>query len=251
VRGAPERRSRSGLVLPTLVAVGAIATFIGLGTWQVQRKAWKEGLIESLEQRLSAAPADLPPRERWAKLDAATDEFRHVKFFAAFVPGAEALVYTSGSALRRDVSGPGYWAFAPAQLATGGIVVVNRGFVPEGRQDPATRAVPTAAGRADFVGAMRWPEPRGMFSAKDDPARNVWFTRDPAGIAAAKGWGEVAPFYIELESPQPPGELPRAGPLTVNLRNEHLQYAITWYGLALVVAVMFVYWVRGRAVRTA
>jgi surfeit locus 1 family protein len=90
-----------------------------------------------------------------------------------------------------------------------------------------------------------------MFSAKDDPARNVWFTRDPAGIAAAKGWGEVAPFYIELESPQPPGGLPRAGPLTVNLRNEHLQYAITWYGLALVVAVMFVYWVRGRAVGTA
>ena len=98
---------------------------------------------------------------------------------------------------------------------------------------------------------MRWPESRGMFSAKDDPARNVWFTRDPTGIAAAKGWGEVAPFYIELESPQPPGGLPRAGPLTVNLRNEHLQYAITWYGLALVVAVMFVYWVRGRAVRTA
>jgi surfeit locus 1 family protein len=237
--------------LPTLVALGAIATFIGLGTWQVQRKAWKEALIESLDQRLSAAPADLPPRERWAKLDPAKDEFRHVKFSAAFVPGAEALVYTSGSALRSDVSGPGYWTFAPAQVATGGIVVVNRGFVPEGRQDPVTRAVATAAGRADFVGVMRWPESRGMFSAKDDPARNVWFTRDPAGIAAAKGWGEVAPFYIELESPQPPGGLPRAGPLTANLRNEHLQYAITWYGLAFVVAVMFVYWVRGRGARTA
>jgi SURF1 family len=99
VKRAPERRSRSGLVLPTLVAVGAIATFIGLGTWQVQRKAWKEGLIESLEQRLSAAPADLPPRERWAKLDAATDEFRHVKFFAA-------LVYTSGSHCAATSLGP-------------------------------------------------------------------------------------------------------------------------------------------------
>lgn len=251
MRGAPERRSRPGLVLPTLVALVAIATFIGLGTWQVQRKAWKEALIANLERRFSAAPADLPPRERLAKLDPATDEFRHVKFSAAFVPGAEALVYTSGSALRSDVSGPGYWVFAPAELATGGIVVVNRGFVPEGRQDPARRAVATAAGRADFVGVMRWPESRGMFSAKDDPARNVWFTRDPAGIAGAKGWGEVAPFYIELESPQPPGGLPRAGPLTVNLRNEHVQYAITWYGLALVVAVMFVYWVRGRGARTA
>lgn len=188
MRGAPERRSRSGLVLPTLVAVGAIATFIGLGTWQVQRKAWKEGLIESLEQRLSAAPADLPPRERWAKLDAATDEFRHVKFFAAFVPGAEALVYTSGSALRRDVSGPGYWAFAPAQLATGGIVVVNRGFVPEGRQDPATRAVATAAGRADFVGAMRWQSLAVCFLQRMIPPATSGSRATPPGLQLRLNW---------------------------------------------------------------
>jgi surfeit locus 1 family protein len=251
VKGAPARRLRSGLVLPALLALLAIVTFIGLGTWQVQRKAWKEALVESLEQRLSAAPVDLPPRNRWAKLDPAKDEFRHVKFSAAFVPGADALVYTTGSALRSDVSGPGYWVFAPAQLAAGGIVLVNRGFVPEGRQDPAARAVATAAGRADLVGVMRWPESRGVFSPKDDPVRNLWFTRDPAGIAAAKGWGEVAPFYVELESPQASGGLPRAGPLTANLRNEHLQYAITWYGLAMVVAVMFGYWLRGRAARAA
>ncbi len=251
MKGAPARRLRSDLVLPAVFALVAIVTFVGLGTWQMQRKAWKEGLIESLEQRLSAPPVDLPSRERWAKLDPAKDEFRHVKFSAAFVSTAEALVYTSGSALRRDVSGPGYWVFAPAQLTTGGIVVINRGFVPEGRQDPATRAVATVAGTADFVGVMRWPESRGVFSAKDDPAHNLWFTRDPAGIATAKGWGEVAPFYVELESPQPSSGLPRAGPLTATLRNEHLQYAITWYGLASVVAVMFAYWLRGRAARAA
>jgi surfeit locus 1 family protein len=251
VKGAPARRLRSGFVLPALLALLAIVTFIGLGTWQLQRKAWKEALIESLEQRLSAAPVDLPPRNRWAKLDPAKDEFRHVKFSAAFVPGADALVYTTGSALRGDVSGPGYWVFVPAQLEAGGIVLVNRGFVPEGREDPATRAVATAAGGADMVGVMRWPESRGLFTPRDDPVRNLWFTRDPAGIAAAKAWGEVAPFYVELESPQPSGGLPRAGPLTANLRNEHLQYAITWYGLALVVAVMFVYWLRARAARTA
>jgi cytochrome oxidase assembly protein ShyY1 len=97
-----------------------------------------------------------------------------------------------------------------------------------------------------MVGVMRWPEPRGMFSPKDEPARNLWFVRDPVGIASAKGWGDVAPFFVELESPQPPGGLPRAGALKVNLRNEHLQYAITWYGLALVVAVMFAVWLYGR-----
>ena len=248
---ALARPLRSGLAVPAVVALVAVATFIGLGSWQLQRKAWKEALIESLEQRLSAPAGDLPARERWASLVPANDEFRRVKFSAAFVPGAEALVYTSGSALRSDVSGPGYWVFAPARVASGGLVVVNRGFVPEGRQDPATRVAGATAGDADLVGVMRWPESRGAFLPQDDPGRNLWFVRDPIAIAAAKSWGEVAPFFIELESPQPPGGLPRAGALKVNLRNEHLQYAITWYGLALVVVVMFGLWFSGRARRSA
>jgi surfeit locus 1 family protein len=247
VKTAPgRRRARAGLLVPAVFALAAFAAFVGLGTWQVQRKAWKEALIATLERRLSAVPVELPPRESWGQLDPAQDEFRRVRFSGAFVPGAEALVYTSGSALRNDVAGPGYWVLAPVRLAAGGVVVVNRGFVPEGRQDPATRAAGAITGRAAMVGVMRWPEPRGMFSPKDEPARNLWFVRDPVGIASARGWGDVAPFFVELESPQPPGGLPRAGALKVNLRNEHLQYAITWYGLALVVAVMFAVWLYGR-----
>jgi surfeit locus 1 family protein len=251
VKVAPARPLRSDLVLPALFALVAIAVFIGLGTWQIQRKAWKEALIERLEQRLSAPPIDLPPRERWAKLDPANDEFRRVKFSAVFVQGAEALVYTSGSALRSDVLGSGYWVFAAARLAGGGLVVVNRGFVPEGRQDAPTREARVSPSPAELLGVMRWPESRTVFSPNHDPGRNLWFVRDPAAIAAAKGWGDVAPFYVELESPQPPSGLPRPGPLKPNLRNDHLQYAITWYGLALVVAGMFVFWLTGRAARTA
>jgi surfeit locus 1 family protein len=246
VSGAPTRRLRAGLAVPALFALAAFVTFVGLGTWQIQRKAWKEALIATLEQRLSAAPVDLPPREQWGRLDPAKDEFRHVKFFAAFVPGAEALVYAGSSALRSDVSGPGYWVLAPARLSAGGLIVINRGFVPEGRQDPATRSGSEIVGNAELVGVMRWPEPRGTFSPKDQPERNLWFVRDPVAIASAKGWGDVAPFFIELESPQPPGGLPRAGALKVSLRNEHLQYAITWYGLAVVVVVMFAFWLRAR-----
>src|SRR5262249_17468207 len=83
------------------------------------------------------------------------DEFRRVKFSAAFVPGAEALVYTSGAAVRSDLSGPGYWEFAPVQLGPGGVVVVNRGFVPGGRKDLATRAAGAATGRSSVVGVLR------------------------------------------------------------------------------------------------
>ncbi len=237
-------RSRTSLALPIMFMCAALATLVGLGTWQLQRKAWKEALIDTLETRLAAAPADLPTRERWPGLDPATDEFRRVKFAAAFVPDEEALVYTSGSAFRSDVSGPGYWVFAPARLAGGGTVVVNRGFVPEGRQDPASRD--TTKGLHEMVGVLRWPEVAGWFAPGHDAARNLWFVRDPLTIAAAKGWVGVAPFYVELESPQPPGGLPQSGPLNVRLRNEHLGYAITWYGLAVVAIVMFAFWLHAR-----
>ena len=97
-----------------------------------------------------------------------------------------------------------------------------------------------------MVGVLRWPEVAGWFAPSHDTARNLWFVRDPLAIAAAKGWTGVAPFYVELESPQPPGGLPQPGPLKVRLRNEHLGYAITWYGLAVVVIVMFAFWLYAR-----
>ncbi len=147
---------------------------------------------------------------------------------------------------RSDVSGPGYWVFAPARSEAGALIVVNRGFVPEDRRDSATRGAGRLSGSVDLIGAMRWPERRGWFVPADSPAQNVWFLRDHVAIAADKGWGEVAPFFIELEGPQPPGGLPRASALKVNLRNEHLQYAITWYGLAAALTVMFLFWLRGR-----
>jgi len=245
------RQLRTGLVVPTIFALVALATFVGLGTWQIQRKAWKEELINDLEQRLTAAPQPLPTRAEWSKLDPNSDEFRKVRFSATLGPGAEALVYTGGSALRGDASGPGYWVSAPARLASGDTVVVNRGFVPEGRQDPATRKAGELAGPVEMVGVMRWPEPRGAFAPADDPAKNLWFVRDQNAMAAAKGWGDkssgpVAPFFVELESPQPPGGLPHPDTLKPNLRNEHLQYALTWYGLAAVVVAMFAFWLRSR-----
>jgi surfeit locus 1 family protein len=239
-------RLRTGVAVPTLFALTAVLAFIGLGTWQLERKSWKEALIATLERRLAASPIELPPRARWPSLDAAEDEFRRVKFSAEFVPGQEALVYGGGSALRSDVSGPGYWVFAPARLANGNLVVVNRGFVPLGLRDPKGHSTGEWSGVLELIGVMRWPQPRPLFAAKDDPGGNLWFVRDQRLIAAAKGWGEVAPFYVELESPQPIGGVPRAGVLKANLRNHHLQYAMTWYSLAVVVVVMFGFWLRGR-----
>ncbi len=243
-RPTPTRGSRLGLAVRSLFALAVFIALLGLGFWQLERKAWKEGLVDMLTARLAAFPTDIPPRERWDKLDPADQEFRRVAFSGEFLPNEEALVYTNGSAFRGDVSGPGYWVMAPLRLTGGSIVVINRGFVPEGRQDAAARAESDVTGIVDLVGVMRWPEPRGWFTPTAQLDRNLWFVRDHNDIASKKRWGRVAPFFVELESPQPSGGLPRAGALSINLRNQHLGYAITWFGLAASLAVIFVIWLR-------
>lgn len=244
--GAHSRRSPAGVVGPGIATLIVFLVLIGLGNWQLDRKAWKEGLIATLGQRLAAAPSELPPLQLWAGLTAAADEFHRVRFAAQLLPHEEALVFTSGSPFRPDLSGPGYWVFAPARLAGGGLIVVDRGFVPEGRQDKATRTAGEVDAVTDMVGVMRWPEQPGWFVPQADPGHNLWFVRDPKAIAQAKNWGEVAPFFIELESPQPPGGLPLPGPLRVNLPDDHLQYAMTWFGLAAVLVISFAFWLRSR-----
>ena len=229
-----------------MFALAGVAILIGLGIWQLERRIWKENLIAMLNERLARAPAELPPRASWPQLTPDVDEYHRVKFPAEFLAGEEALVYSAGSALRPDVHGAGYWVFAPARLTGGSIVIVDRGFVPAERKDPATRAAGTPRGSVDIVGVMRWPETRGLFTPADDAPGNVWFLRDPKAIAAAKHWDSAAPFYIEQEEPVPPGGLPLPGRLAVNLPDNHLQYAITWFGLALALAGVYVVWLAGR-----
>lgn len=245
------REGNRGLVIPTLMAVGGLVVLIGLGVWQLERKAWKEGLIATLAARLSARPVAIPPPLRWPALRQDNDEFRRVTFSVEFRPGEEALVYATGSALRADIKEPGYWVFAPARLAGGGTVVVNRGFIPAARKELTNRGQDAAqsgeAGIIDVTGIMRWPEQRGLFTPADDTRGNVWYARDPASMSAAKNWGSVAPFYIDMEAPQPAGGLPRVAPVTsIRLTNNHLQYALTWFGLAAGLAGVYLVWVFGR-----
>jgi surfeit locus 1 family protein len=230
---------RGGLLAPVLFALVAFAILVGLGTWQIERKSWKEALIATLDRRLNDAPIALPPPDQWAGMTPDNSEFTRVRLHVQFKKAADALVYTSGSALRDDVKGAGFFVFSPAQLPDGRTIVVNRGFVPG-------RPFPEASGSADIVGAVRFPEAPSWFVAAHDAAAEIWMVRDPAAMAAVKGWGAVAPFYIEQEAPVPPGGLPHPAPLKPQLRNEHLQYAITWYSLAAVLVVMFAIWVRRR-----
>jgi surfeit locus 1 family protein len=244
--GAGAQPRPGGLILFGALALAACATFVVLGTWQLERKAWKEALIATLDQRLAAPAVPLPARERWAGLDAAADEFRRVVLRAEFLPGREGRVYTGGSGLREDIKGPGYFAFAPARLADGGVIVINRGYVANPHPNAALRPLALPDGMVEIVGVLRWPEAPGAFVTAHDVREDLWFVRDQIAMAAAYGWGPVAPFYLDQEAPVPTGGVPRPAPLKVNLRNEHLQYALTWYGLAAVLAIAFAIWIRNR-----
>ncbi len=237
---------RGGVLAATVFTIVGIAFLIGLGVWQLERKAWKENLIATVSMRASRAPEALPPRDGWARLTPEANEYSRVAISAEFLEGQEAYAYTAGSSLRADVEGQGFWVFAPARLAGGSIVLINRGFVPTDRKDPATRALGTPRGSIDIAGYMRWPEARGLFTPADDTKNNVWYVRDPKAMAEAHKWTVAAPFYIDQELPVPSGGLPKPGKIEVKMPNNHLGYALTWFGLALALGSVYVAWLAGR-----
>jgi surfeit locus 1 family protein len=248
---AESRRGVAGLGIFTLLI---LTLLIGLGVWQLQRRTEKHALIAALSERLAAAPEDLPPVAQWSALTPAQDEFRRVRFSAIYESRPDAMVYSSGSAIRDDISGPGTWAFMPARLPQGESVVVNTGFVQNTMQDRAQedRAVtPLVTGAPVMLtGYIRFPESAGALTPSENLAKRLWFARDHRSMAQTLGWAEdgrqIAPFYIDLESPVPPSGVPKPGPLSVNLKDDHLQYAITWFGLAAAVMIAFLVWLFGR-----
>lgn len=231
-----------------------VVLLVGLGVWQLQRRVEKHALIAALTERLAAAPEPLPPPSQWGALTPDRDEFRRVSFAATYLERLDAMVYSSGSAIRADISGPGTWAFLPARLPGGDTVAVNAGFVPNTMQDRNVQDRSVAqliTGKpVAMTGYIRFPDAGGIFTPDVEHAKRMWFARDHLAMAQALGWDKVAPFYIDLETPVPASGIPKPGPLTVHLKDDHLQYAITWFGLACAVAIAFLVWARGRR-RTA
>jgi len=236
-----------------LFTLAVAASFIGLGIWQLQRRVEKHALIAALTERLAAEPVSLAPASDWNSLTPQRDEFRRVRFSAALDPGSYAKVYSNGSALRDDISGPGTWEFWPATLQDGGIVAVNMGFVPDSAKDRSAGGTMTKfVGRlpSQVTGYIRFPEKAGFLTPPANVDKRLWFLRDHLAMAHVLGWDHggktVAPFYIDLEQPVSSYVIAKPGPLQVHLRDDHLQYAITWFALAGAIVIAFLVWSRGR-----
>ena len=238
------------MVILGVITLVLVSVFVSLGTWQLHRRAWKLDLIERVNSRVHAPPVPAPARGQWASVNAAEDEYRHVSLTGTYRFDKDTLVQAV-----TDLGG-GYWVLTPLQTAEGGEVLINRGFVPPGWKE----VVPAApAGEITVTGLLRMPEPGGGFLRKNAPSENLWYSRDVAGIAAARGLSsaDVAPYFVDADGK--PGadagngfaggdaealtgkaaarDYPVGGLTVVQFPNNHMSYLLTWYALAIMSAM--------------
>ena len=224
-----ERQAPRGRLALLALLLIAIAAFVALGVWQVERRTWKLDLIDRVERRVHAAPTPAPGPGQWPQLDA-DDAYRHVTARGRFLPGHDIYV--------RAVSdlGGGYWVLSPFATERGFVVLVDRGFVPPDRRAGTTtsgaQASPTTVN-----GLLRLSEPGGAFLHANDPGHDRWYSRDVAAIAEAQHLGVVAPYFIDADAGPVADAWPRGGLTVISFPNNHLVYALTWFALALLGAV--------------
>jgi len=231
------------LLGPAVATTLLFALLVSLGFWQVRRLGEKEALIARVEQRSTQSPQPIPPPERWASLRTEDYDFVHVRATGRFIGGRGALVFAAPpEGASRE---PGYWLLTPFALTDGGVVLVDRGFLPASKAgDADVRVAPS--GEVTLVGLLRAPERRNPFTPADQPEKRVFYARDPAAIAGALGVADAAPFALVLDAvpaagpdwPRPVGGVP-------TIVNNHFSYAVTWFGLSLALLVVFGIYARG------
>ena len=226
-------RSLGSRVVFAVFACLGVAILVGLGIWQLERRIWKLDLIARVDRRVDAVPAPAPGPASWPRINAAADAYRHVAAKGHFldVPPALALAVTE--------HGGGYWVLSPFRTDDGFTVLVNRGFVPSDHS--SLQDLGKASGETAITGLLRVSEPAGAFLRHNDPAADRWYSRDVAAIAASRGLGDVAPYFIDADASVDRSKLPIGGLTMIAFPNNHLIYAMTWFGLATMLAAWCVH----------
>lgn len=220
------------LLLPSIAACFALIILLNLGYWQVDRKAWKEDLIAQVEEGLAAAPVLAPGPSEWRDLDFRRD-YQRVELTGHFVHGA-AYYFTSLSKANGSFDGPGLMVYNPFQTTEGWLVFVNRGFLPQNLTEEQKNELSSApTEKMKITGLLRLSEKPNWTTLKSDDL--IWFSRDTEAMGQALKLeaAKLAPYSIDLEASfTPPTGLPQAGETIVQFKNDHLGYALTWFGLA-------------------
>ena len=240
-----EKRALGPIMTGTFVVMmlALAVTCVWLGTWQLHRLAEKEALIAAVADRLNAAPVPVPAADQWPALDLEALNFQPVSLTGAFRYNQTVTVFTSLGSARGAASGPGYWVVTPFVLADGGTVFVNRGFVPADFQEAAVTDAESDETQVTITGLLRPSEAAGFMTPGPDTSNRIEWVRDTTRLAAMvdPALAPFAPFYVDLPAGAP-GELPQGGETVVEFPNNHLGYAYTWFGFAIVAVVMLAYW---------
>ncbi len=231
----------------SLCAALAMGLLLTLGVWQLRRLDWKESLIARVEARSRAAPAQLPQQSDWAGLRDEDYDYRHVRAEGRFDLAKSAQVFTPAPAGAGQE--PGFFVLMPLRLESGGVVLVNRGFVAQSKAGGgAWRIKPDET--TTITGWLRPPQTRNAFTPADNPGKGQWYTSDPAEIAAALGITNAAPFVLQREGEAGLEDgLFRLAPDASAIPNNHLSYAMTWFGLAAALVIVYAFYARSRIPR--
>lgn len=227
-----RRRFRPKL-WPTLFTIPALIVLVGLGTWQVERLHWKESLIAERQSR-SKGPAIALPAEI---ADAAALEFYRVRVTGRFLHDRE--LYLGARSHRGRV---GYNVITPMALEDGRTILVNRGWVPGERKAPENRAEAQIEAIVALEGLLRTGGWKGYDFVRPDnrPEENFWFWIDLPAMAAHAGLKRpVTALYVDAGPAENPGGFPIGGQTRIDLPNDHLEYAIIWYALAVALLVIY------------
>lgn len=237
---AVGRRSRFGAFMTLGMGLVALVVLLGLGTWQVQRLHWKEGILQTIDQRMHAAP--IPLSEAEARF-AATGDVDYVPVTAkgTFMHAGERHFFSTWE------GASGFDIHTPLRLDDGRYLIVNRGFVPYEMKEAARRPQGQVEGEVAVTGLARNPltqKPSRMVP-DNDPAKNIFYWKDRDAMAATAGLPagyRLVPFLLDADDAPNPGGLPIGGVTLIDLPNNHLQYAVTWYGLAAALVGVMFFW---------
>nr|WP_210255499.1 SURF1 family protein [Rhizobium sp. SG741] len=217
-----------------LILLAVLVILVGLGTWQVQRLHWKEGLLADIAARKDVPAVPLSAIEAMAA-SGGDIEYRVVTTTGHYLNNKER------DFLATYAEEPGFHIYTPLQLDDGRFIFVNRGFVPSEAKEPEMRKQGQLTGEQTVTGLARAKlvdRPSGM--PDNDPVKNIFFWRDLDAMASSVGLpkDKVLPFFIDADKTPNPQGLPIGGVTIIDLPNSHLQYAVTWYGLAVALAAI-------------
>ncbi|NDH63900.1 MAG: SURF1 family protein [Alphaproteobacteria bacterium] len=228
---------------PTLISLPILVLSLSLGVWQMERREWKRDILDRLTTNQAAAPM---PLDDLLRGDPLRHEYGRVKIAGSFVHDKE--FHLAARSLKNKV---GLQLVTPFKTDDGKILLFNRGWIPSEKKEPAKRAEGQGTGRVELTGIVRRNQERRQFAPENVPDKNVWFHVDVPlmrRLAGAPPDPKLDAFFLDADAAPNPGGVPIGGQTRLDIPNDHLKYAITWFLMVLALAGVYLayHWENGR-----